>query len=102
LAALLKLAKVNAALSGVLTTLCVAALTMLQVFAGVREGIWEPHRLSWLTEQLGVSQLTYKTASVTFNQWLPDVPLVAILAAAMLVHLLLYSFLVEFEKRLQP
>jgi hypothetical protein len=34
--------------------------------------------------------------------WLLDVPVVTILAAAMLVHLLLYSFLVEFEKRIQP
>jgi hypothetical protein len=45
----------------------------------------------------------YRTASVTPHDlgWLPDVPVVAILVAAILVHILLYSFLVRIEKRIQ-
>ena len=102
-AALTQFTKLSTVLSGALTALCAAAITALQVVAGLRDGIWEPHRLSWLVE-LRSSQVTYQTASVTPDEigWLPGVPIVAILAAATLVHVLLYSFLMEFEKRIQP
>jgi hypothetical protein len=95
LAALAKLTKLTTALSGVLTVLCAAALMTLQVVAGVRDDIWEPHRVSWLTEQLRGSQPTYKTASVTSHgiEWLPDFPLVPILAAAILAHLIQLRFI---------
>jgi heme/copper-type cytochrome/quinol oxidase subunit 2 len=101
LAALVKLTRLTTALSAALTVLCAVAVAALQVVAGLRNGIWGPHRLSWVVEQLRGNQQTYKTASVTPRdiEWLLDVPVVAFLAAAILVHLLLYWFLVEFEKR---
>jgi hypothetical protein len=101
-AALTKLAKGTAALSGALTAVCAVASTALQVAAGLRDGVWEPHRLSWVLEHLRDSHPTYTTASVTPDEIgrLLDVPVVAILAAAIVAHLLLYSFLVEFEKRI--
>jgi hypothetical protein len=104
LAALVKLTKLTTALSGVLTVLFAAALMALQLVAGLRDGIWAPYRLSWVLENLRGSQPTYKTASATPHEigWLPDVPVMAILATAILVHLLLYWFLVGFEKRIQP
>ena len=102
--ALARLAKLSTALSGALTVLCATAITVSQVVAGLKDGIWEPHRVSWLVEHLRSSQVRYQTASMTPHEigWLPDVPIVAILAAATLVHVLLYSFLVEFEKQVQP
>jgi hypothetical protein len=102
--ALARLAKLSTALSGALTVLCATAITVLQVVAGLRDGIWEPHRVSWLVERLRGGQLVYQTASVTPHEIgrLSDVPVLAILAAAILVHVLLYSFLVKFEKWIQP
>jgi hypothetical protein len=99
------LAKLTTALSGALTVSCAVTLAALQVAAGLMDGVWEPHRLSWIVASLkNDKSLSYYTASVKDTQlpmmdWLLGIPAIPLLAMVALVHFAFYCYLVEFEKR---
>jgi hypothetical protein len=67
--------------------------------------VWEPYRLSWIAASLKNNKsLTYFTASVKDTQspmmdWFLGMPAIALLAIVALVHLVFYSYLVEFERK---
>lgn len=100
-----KLAKLTTALSCVLTVSCAVILVGLQVAAGLTDGVWEPHRLSWIVASLKKNEsLTYSTASVKDTQfhmidWVLGLPAIVPLAIIALAHFVFYSCLVEFERR---
>jgi hypothetical protein len=102
---LVNLAKLTTALSGALTVSCAMILAGQQVAAGLMDGVWEPHRLSWIVASLKRGgSLTYYTASVNQTQpqvidWILDLPVIALLAIVALAHFIFYSYLVEFEKK---
>jgi hypothetical protein len=100
-----KLAKLTTALSGALTVSCAVAFAGLQAVAGLTDGAWEPHRLSWIVASLKNDEsVTYFTASVKDTQswmmdWFLGLPAIALLALVALAHVAFYSYLVQFETR---
>jgi hypothetical protein len=102
-----RIAKLTTALSGALTVSCAVILAGLQAAAGLTDGVWEPHRLSWIVASLkNDKSLTYVTASVKdiphsqMMDWLLGLPAIPLLAIVALAHFVFYSYLVQFERRI--
>ena len=105
-----KLARLTASISAVLTILCAALVFGLQVTSWNRTGVWEAYPLSSAIKSLkGDRADVYFTASsgkfqteLTNRQvlvdWLLGIPTVALLLAVAALHIVFYLYLAVIEQ----
>jgi hypothetical protein len=107
---LVKLARLTAIVSAVLTILCAGWILGLQVTSWTRTGVWEAYPLSLLVKNLKSDQTgIYSTASsdkfqtkLTSKQvivdWFLGIPTAAILLVVAALHFVFYLYLAAIEK----
>jgi hypothetical protein len=107
---LVKLARITAIISAVLTILCAALIFGLQVASWTRTGVWDAYLLSSVVKSLKTDQVdVYFTASsdkfqtkLTNTQvivdWFLRIPTTAILLVVAALHFVFYLYLTVIEK----
>ena len=105
----LKLAKLTTALSGALTVLCALLVAGMQVASGMRDGVWNAYTLAWVADSLkGGRRATYVTASANTTgqpaliDWVLGISIVVPLVIVVLIHIVLYFYLLAIEQRISP